>query len=155
MPDGKIVFESKDQDIWVVGADGNNKRQLTNEASSDIKPIVASDGRSIVFSSNRSGVNHLWRMNIDGSDQKQLTQIEGGYAECAALDGRVYYQAGFSGALRKIDAETKTENDLADIGGWAHAFCAKRRRGRVIRAGPGERRPHQDRSAPVGRPKHR
>ena len=123
MPDGKIVFESKDQDIWVVGADGNNKRQLTNEASSDIKPIVASDGRSIVFSSNRSGVNHLWRMNIDGSDQKQLTQIEGGYAECAALDGRVYYQAGFSGALRKIDAETKTENDLADIGGWAHAFA--------------------------------
>ena len=123
MPDGRIVFESKDLDIWIVDAQGNNKRQLTNEASSDIKPIVARDARSIVFTSNRSGVNHLWRMNIDGSDPKQLTQTEGGYAEFAAPDGSVYYRAGFTGALRKIDFETKTENDLADIDGWAHAFA--------------------------------
>ena len=123
LPDGKIVFESKDLDIWIVDADGNNKRQLTKEASSDIRPIVAGDGRGIVFSSNRSGVNQLWRMNIDGSDQKQLTETEGGYAEFAAPDGRVYYRAGFSSALRKIDVETKTESDLADIGGWAHALA--------------------------------
>ena len=35
--------------------------------------MVSPDGRYIVFTSGRSGARNVWRMNIDGSDPKQLT----------------------------------------------------------------------------------
>ena len=121
-PDGRIVFESKDLDIWIVDADGNNKRQLTSDASSDINPIVTADGKKVVFSSNRSGANHVWRMNIDGSDQKQVTQTQGGYPRSVTPDGRwVYYRAGISNALRRVDADSNVELELPEIEGTAHA----------------------------------
>src|SRR5262249_22788311 len=49
---------------------------------------VTPDNGYIVFSSNRSGGLHLWRMNIDGTNQIQLTS--GATANCQTIspDGR-------------------------------------------------------------------
>ena len=122
-PDGRIVFQSNDGDVWITNSDGKNKRQLTSDASSDVNPLVTGDGRGIVFSSNRSGINHIWRMNIDGSDQRQLTQAEGGHSNFVSSDGKIiYYTADISRALRRLDGETGVEADLPPMVGVLHSF---------------------------------
>jgi TolB protein len=57
-----------------MNPDGSNRVQLTANAGQDnIDPIVSADGRHIVFTSNRTGAPQIWRMDIDGRNQKQLT----------------------------------------------------------------------------------
>src|SRR5215470_13138668 len=36
-------------------------------------PVVSPDGRWIVFSSNKNGTNDLYIIDVDGSNEKQLT----------------------------------------------------------------------------------
>jgi Tol biopolymer transport system component len=57
-----------------MNPDGSNRVQLTSNAGRDnIHPAVSNDGRHIVFSSNRTESMQIWRMDIDGRNQKQLT----------------------------------------------------------------------------------
>lgn len=122
-PDGRIVYQSNDRDIWIIDANGNNKRQLTSDPAWDVAPLVTGDGRYIVFSSNRTGINHVWRMSIDGVDQKQLTHTEGGHTMSIAPDGRTaYYRSDITRRLRKVDVESGVESELPEIAGFAHAF---------------------------------
>src|SRR5262249_31807214 len=76
-PDGKIVFSAfanSVTDLYSMNPDGSNRVQLTANAGQDnAYPSVSSDGRYIVFTSNRSGSMQIWRMDIDGRNQKQLT----------------------------------------------------------------------------------
>jgi Tol biopolymer transport system component len=53
------------------------RRRLTPETWADSYPVVTADGRYVVFASNRSGRQNIWRMERDGSDPVQLT-TEGG-----------------------------------------------------------------------------
>ena len=80
-PDGRIVYHTNagvGKDIWIMGADGGNPKQLTANTRANVGPAVSPDGRYIVFLSDRTGVPHLWRMNIDGSDQRQIANGGGG-----------------------------------------------------------------------------
>jgi len=76
-PDGRIVFTSfagHNTDLYSMNPDGSNRVQLTANAGQDnTDPIVSADGRYIVFTSNRTGAPQIWRMDIDGRNQKQLT----------------------------------------------------------------------------------
>ncbi len=78
-PDGDIVYSSSNgnEDIWRISPDGSNQRQLTTSTSMDFKPIVSSDGKYIVYLSDRAGKLNLWRMNSDGTSQLQLTNGNG------------------------------------------------------------------------------
>lgn len=90
-PDGRIVYSSNasgSPNIWIVNADGTNKRQLTDNAFVNETPTVSPDGRSVAFLSDRTGTPHLWRMNIDGSDQQQLTNGVGENDPHFTPDGR-------------------------------------------------------------------
>jgi Tol biopolymer transport system component len=76
MSDGRIVFASNESgamDIWVMNADGTNRKQLTANAGQNVSPIATPDGRYIVFSSLRNGGRSIWRINLDGSNPRQLT----------------------------------------------------------------------------------
>jgi Tol biopolymer transport system component len=75
-PDGKIVYASNasgNGDIWIMNADGNGQRKLTDDSHSDGWPVVSPDGRYIIFVSDRSGALNIWRMNADGSDAKKVS----------------------------------------------------------------------------------
>src|SRR5262249_1222910 len=67
---------------------------------------VSSDGRSVVFDSDRTGAQHLWRMNLDGSNQVQLTD---GYAErnpAMSPDGKwIYFNSSVDLSLWKVSSE--------------------------------------------------
>src|SRR5262249_11140226 len=53
-------------------ADGRNQRQLTDDAYDDRSASATPDGHHVVFLSARPG-SQLWRMDIDGSNAKRLT----------------------------------------------------------------------------------
>jgi serine/threonine-protein kinase len=78
-PDGQtILFDSDftgDPEIYAVGRDGMNPRNLTNAPNSmEFYGVFSPDGSSIVFHSNRSGNFDLFLMNPDGSNVRQLTR---------------------------------------------------------------------------------
>ncbi|MBM3242478.1 T9SS type A sorting domain-containing protein [Candidatus Poribacteria bacterium] len=74
-PDGtKIVFEAKrdgDWEIFVVGIDGENLKQLTDNDETDRNAEWSKTG--IVFESDRDGDYEIYRMDPDGSNQINLT----------------------------------------------------------------------------------
>lgn len=62
-------------DLWLVGVDGNNLRQLTTHPSGDYSPLWSKEGRSIWFLSTRSGSAQVWRMPVDGGEAEQKTSL--------------------------------------------------------------------------------
>ena len=75
--DGKLVYGSNDggsYDLYVSDADGSNRKQLTfDRDSNETQPAASPDGRYVVFVSDRSGEQGLYRINRDGTDLRSLT----------------------------------------------------------------------------------
>lgn len=97
-PDGKIYFiGAKDQSrvIYSMDADGGNITQITPDGGIDQKLNVSPDGSFIVFQSNRSGANEIWRAASDGSDMRQLTSGGMNGAPSVSPDGQwIAYVSG-------------------------------------------------------------
>lgn len=76
-PDGqRVAFVShrtKNNDIWLMDADGARQTQLTTDPKDDVNPAFSPDGSKIVFASKRAGSFDIWVMNADGTGQRQLT----------------------------------------------------------------------------------
>ena len=74
-PDGRIVYpslEGENFDLWIMNADGTNRKQLTFDSAADLYPSVTPDGRYIVFESNRGVGWGIWRTNLDGSNPVEI-----------------------------------------------------------------------------------
>ncbi|HZZ79226.1 MAG TPA: hypothetical protein VFE62_11945 [Gemmataceae bacterium] len=72
----KIAWTStrnKNQDIWIMNADGSAMKALTTDPAIDHSPTWAPDSKRIAFVSARAGNLDIWVMNADGSEQKRLT----------------------------------------------------------------------------------
>ncbi len=80
-PDGSQILYAANHDgdleIYVVGADGSDQRQLTDNGGQDFFPSWSPDGKTIVFSSDRSGAVELYLMDADGGNQRPLMAEEG------------------------------------------------------------------------------
>jgi TolB protein len=67
-------------DIYVMDADGNNKRQITNNRAANFAPFFHPNGRQIIFSSNvtnpRGRNFDLYLVNIDGTGLERVTTHE-------------------------------------------------------------------------------
>lgn len=117
-PDGKILFSSMtsgNNEIWSIGADGGEKRQLTNDVADDVQPVASPDKSSIFFASNRTGEAHVWRMNPDGSSQTQITHKEGGFPLVVSPDlNWLYYHHGVSGTLWRVSLRNSEEQLIHD-----------------------------------------
>lgn len=72
-PDGKrIAFAAtaegaSAQDIYVMNADGSNRRRLTTHPDSDTTPTWSPSGTEIAFTSDRTGRPQIYIKNADGS----------------------------------------------------------------------------------------
>jgi TolB protein len=74
-PQYEITFASFapiDTDIFIADADGSSARPLVATPSFEANASFSSDGRSIVFSSNRAGSWDIWRAHPDGSALERL-----------------------------------------------------------------------------------
>jgi Tol biopolymer transport system component len=64
-------------DVFVMDADGSNKRQLTDNGAANFGPYFFPDGERIIFSSNLGDQNRrefdLWAINVDGTGLERIT----------------------------------------------------------------------------------
>ena len=67
-------------EIWVMRADGSQKRQLTNYHSASFAPFFLPDGKRVIFSSNllahdvnEMGNFEIFTINLDGSGLERIT----------------------------------------------------------------------------------
>ena len=64
-------------DIWVMKADGSNKRQITSNGKANFAPYFFPDGKRVIFSSNvadsRGRDFDLYVVNIDGTGLERIT----------------------------------------------------------------------------------
>jgi Tol biopolymer transport system component len=97
-PDGKnIVFLNVNGDVYRVGRDGSNLKRLTTgdnyvtfyitsptgaiptnadeQHGSTDWPRISPNGQQIAYISDATGLPQVWEMNIDGTNQHQLTNL--------------------------------------------------------------------------------
>lgn len=64
-------------EIWIMDADGRNKRQVTHLSAASFAPFLHPDGETIIFSSNygdpRGREFDLWAINVDGTRLRRIT----------------------------------------------------------------------------------
>lgn len=73
-PDGgRLVFTNNGKGIWVMKLDGGNPHPITNR--DDIDPTWSPDGSMIAFASSRNGKRQLYVMDADGSNIRQVTDL--------------------------------------------------------------------------------
>jgi tol-pal system beta propeller repeat protein TolB len=73
-PDGDwVIFTKHGDGLWLMRPDGKNPHQLTTR--DDIDPTWSADGSMIAFASSRAGARQLFVMNADGTDIRQVTDL--------------------------------------------------------------------------------
>src|SRR6266581_1043820 len=101
-PDNKIVYDSAASgklDLWMIETNGTGQKQLTADVGNNSHPSVSSDGRYIVFISDRTGTDHVWRIDIDGNNPRQLTNGIGELnPQCSPTGQWVLYNSRSSNA---------------------------------------------------------
>ncbi len=77
------LIEPSNFQVWVMDADGSNKRQITNNEYANFAPFYHPDNKRIIFCSNLNSTNprqpdfNLWMINEDGTGLKQITYFDG------------------------------------------------------------------------------
>jgi Tol biopolymer transport system component len=64
-------------DIFVANADGSELKKITGNPKYDAEPVIAHDGKQIVFGSQRDGDFDIYIMSSDGSNVRRLTERTG------------------------------------------------------------------------------
>jgi serine/threonine protein kinase/Tol biopolymer transport system component len=107
-PDKRIVFANYagGNSIWAMQADGSGAMQLMPASESNLSFFrVSPNGRYVVFTSWKTGWPHLWRMDVDGTNLRQLTngQYDYGSADFSP-DGAwvVYTKIGAERGIWKV-----------------------------------------------------
>lgn len=74
----RIVYDTitdTSEDIWIMNADGSERRRLTTDAYRDRSPAISPDAKEVLFFSDRTGVYQTWSIRTDGSGLRQQTKM--------------------------------------------------------------------------------
>ena len=105
-PDGRIVYggnHSENWDLFMVDADGGNNRQLTFDNRFHGYPTICDGGRSLVYSSNSSHGDHIWRVDLQSGSATTLTSGAGeSVPQCSAVGDQIFYWGQVAGGVSYI-----------------------------------------------------
>ena len=65
-------------DLWIVGRSGGVASRLTSTAAVESNPQFSPDGKTIAFTSNRSGAASVYVVDVNGGTPKRLTWYPAG-----------------------------------------------------------------------------
>jgi hypothetical protein len=98
-----------DREIFIAPASGGDDIiQLTDNEDDDFRPVISPDGSKVLFTSNRSGSNRLYSVNITGGEATCLTpddpltaEDDGDYSYGVWSPGsdKIAYLFGHAGAI--------------------------------------------------------
>ena len=120
-PDGTRVAvdisASGNSDIWIFDLSRGTKTRLTFGPASNRNPLWTPDGESIVFSSNRKGLYHIYRKAADNSGPEEVVLESNASEQAYAIshDGRYL-------VYERNDAAGKTGVDI-----WALPLFGERK----------------------------
>ena len=126
-PDGKwLVFDRRPKDhaqIYMIDSQGRNMRAITEGDYENNVPTWSRDGKSIYYSSNRTGRMELWKQDLGSGVVDQVTQ-HGGFSALESYDGKyLYYVKFFSPGIWRMPLTGGEEERIIDqpeAWYWAH-----------------------------------
>jgi Tol biopolymer transport system component len=73
-PDGKTIVFDLMGDLYTIPIGGGQATQLTKGIAFDTHPRYSPDGKKILFTSDRSGSENLWWIDLEKKDTTQVTK---------------------------------------------------------------------------------
>lgn len=126
-PDRTIVFSTRQTGVaqlFRIGFDGGNRADLTSGADSHFNASVSRRGGSIAYvTAARDETTHVWVMDADGSNARQITNGENGeHGPSLSPDGRWLVHGSLGDRnLYRVSMEDGSSRILAeDVDGEAH-----------------------------------
>ncbi len=83
-PDGQTVVFDLLGDIYAMPIAGGRAKPLTSGPAWDYHPRFSPDGKTIAFTSDRSGIENVWIMDADGGNPRAVTAEKDEYVRSAA-----------------------------------------------------------------------
>jgi len=129
---GLIAYSTQAGDIWVMRADGSNRRQVTRtrDPAYDFDPSLSPDGRRVVFRTSRgryapdpngTGVQGIFVRDVDGSHERQIQPRRGGLFPDWSPDGRRIalstLRADGTETIVTVDPDGTHAHDTGVVGG--------------------------------------
>jgi len=100
-PDGDLIYTSvinSRNSLQRVSLGDMSTRAVTEDDKNVFRnPVISSDGRYIVYTSNQEQPESIWRMGIDGRDPKRLITISGDMAAVSPDGQTVYFSSSVEG----------------------------------------------------------
>lgn len=93
-PDGKkivypLVEGLVNSNLWTIDVETLERRQLTFDQEAQHRyPNVTPDGNSVIFTSNRTGEWHIWQIDLDGKNLRQIVDDGGEFFPSITPDGK-------------------------------------------------------------------
>jgi len=72
-PDGKTIVFDLLGDIYTMPISGGQATQLSTDIPWQMQPRFSQDGKFIVYTSDEGGGENIWRMDVNGQNQKAIT----------------------------------------------------------------------------------
>src|SRR3990167_7212630 len=148
-PDGKLIAFSNNRlkreaplvgerlpddymatDIYLMGSDGDNVKQLTTHSNWNGSPVWALDGQKIYFYSTRNKISQIYQIDKDGKNIKKIGPSNiYALSPKISLSGRLYFTARYENAWviasSKIDGNDFRIETPKTRSFWAPAFNPK------------------------------
>ena len=83
-PDGRSLVFDLLGDLYTLPIAGGEARALTTGPAYDTQPRFSPDGKTIAFTSDRSGIENIWLVDADGKNPRALTEEKDSYVRTAA-----------------------------------------------------------------------
>jgi serine/threonine protein kinase len=85
-PDGQVILyvtfneETRSDALAIMDIDGNNQRILFDSTGNEWAASFSPDGRYVIFTSDITGADQLYLLNLESGDAQQITTTGGSYA---------------------------------------------------------------------------